>query len=174
MADPFLGEIKMFAGTFAPRDWAFCDGRELVISEHDQLYLLLGNTWGGDGTTTFALPDLRGRVPLGDGSGPGLTPRVKGESGGAESVTLAASQLPQHSHAMRVVGDRSGHEVSPAGNLPARSFHVTPYVNEVPGGLFAADAVSPSGGGNQPHENRQPYLGMNFIIALVGAIPQDS
>ena len=170
MTEPFVGEIRMFAGNFAPRGHAFCEGQLLAVSQNDALFSLLGTTYGGDGRTTFGLPDLRGRVPIHQGTGPGLTNRRIGALGGAERVTLAVTQIPSHSHPANCA--TGGNAVSPVGN----------YWSTDPGGNSAgfnsaADADMGNGaignnvGGGGSHENRQPSLAINFIIALVGIYP---
>jgi microcystin-dependent protein len=166
MSDPFIAEVKIFAGNFAPRGWAACDGQLLPINQNQALFSLLGTTYGGNGTTNFALPNLRDRVPMHFGSGPGLTPRQLGEAGGAAAVSLQTSQMPSHTHTLRGAG---------AANV------VTPSAAVVPGAgpkiYRAATNLTPMGaglttaGGGQPHENRQPYLGLLFIIALFGIFP---
>lgn len=170
MSSSYIGEIRMFAGTFAPVGWAFCDGQLLPISQHDALFNLIGITYGGDGQTTFALPDLRGRIPVGQGSLFGQHDFLVGETGGAEEVTLTTSQIPSHHHPWTVVGDRSGTSAVPAGARPAQSTSVTPYLQESPINALAADAATPTGG-SQPHSNLQPYLCVHFIISLDGEYP---
>ncbi len=171
MSDPFIGEIALFGGNFAPRGWAFCDGQLLPIAQNTALFSILGTTYGGDGRTTFGLPDLRGRVPMQPGNGPGLSPRRLGERAGVEEVTLSAQQIPSHSHAANCV--------TPAGNS-----------NDAAGKFWADDAGAASAtyhggpanatmnagaigntGGSQAHTNVQPFLCVNFIIALVGIFP---
>jgi microcystin-dependent protein len=169
MSNPYVGEIRMFAGNFAPAGWAFCDGSLLPISENETLFNLIGTTYGGDGQETFALPDLRGRVPIHWGTGGGISP-VLAETGGAEQVLLTQQQMPQHTHALLALGGTTGSQVSPAGNLPAQSFNVTPFINDAPTGNFAADSIPPVGG-TQPHSNFQPYLCVNFILSLFGVYP---
>ncbi|MEZ4771045.1 MAG: tail fiber protein [Caldilineales bacterium] len=169
MSEPFVGEIRMFAGNFAPQGWAFCDGQLLAISENDALFSLLGTTYGGDGRTTFGLPDLRGRVPIHAGQGPGLSPRQLGSRGGQEMVTLTVNQLASHSHQATGSGD-SGADANPASNFLASSTVVAPYVQETPDTAFAANAVS-AAGGSQSHMNLMPALCVNFIIALFGIYP---
>lgn len=168
MAQPFIGEIRMFAGNFAPAGWAFCDGQLLPISENDALFVLLGTTYGGDGQETFALPNLQSRVPLHCGTGPAGSTYQLGESGGVEQVTLTTSQIPSHSHAL-LAADAPATATSPGGSLPAEAskrFYVAPS------SLVAASplAIAPSGG-SQPHENVQPFLCVNFIISLFGVFP---
>nr|WP_246391561.1 tail fiber protein [Nocardioides soli] len=155
----------MFAGNFAPAGWQFCQGQLLPISEYETLFQLLGTTYGGDGESTFALPDLQGRIPIHQGNGYHLA-----ETGGAEEVTLTITQIPNHSHAWLAVGDRSGTLTSPAGALPAPSANVTPYLNEAPDVSFAG-AAAVATGGSQPHTNLQPYLCVSFIISLYGIFP---
>ena len=167
MATPFIGEIRMFAGNFAPAGWALCDGQLLAIAENDALFALIGTTYGGDGQTTFALPDLRGRIPIHFGSG-----HIQGESAGADTVALTSGQMPLHSHSLQatsVEADRRG----PKGALFA--------VTEEP--LYAAPPSSPPNldssavgvaGGNQAHANVQPYLCVNFIISLFGIFPSQN
>lgn len=169
MSEPFVGEIRMFAGNFAPRGWALCDGQLLAVSQNDALFSLFGTIYGGDGRTTFGLPDLRGRVPLHYGSGPGLSPRQIGATGGAESVSLAATELPQHNHAYRASTDLAD-EASPAGNVMAQSTAANPFRPGTPASPMAAEAVSSTGGGTS-HTNLMPFLCVNFIVALVGVYP---
>jgi microcystin-dependent protein len=172
MSQPFIGEIRIFAGSFAPANWAFCDGQALAISQNDALFSLLGTTYGGDGVNTFNLPDLRGRLPLHQGTDGGSS-YVLGQNGGVESVTLSTQQIPAHTHPFAVVGSRSGEHSSPDGNLPAQSLNVTPYINDVPSGGFVSAAIGQTGG-SQPHENLQPFLCVSFIIALFGVFPSSS
>ena len=167
MAQPYVGEIRMFAGNFAPAGWMFCEGQLLPISENETLFQLIGTTYGGDGQSTFALPDLRGRVPMHFGNSFTLA-----ETGGAEEVTLTVQQIPSHSHPL-LAAAATGDQVSPAGNLPANSFNVTPYINDVPTGPMNAGAIS-SVGGSQPHNNFQPYLCVDFIISLFGIFPSQT
>jgi microcystin-dependent protein len=172
--DPFLGEIRMFAGTFAPRGWAFCDGQLLAVSQNDALFSLFGTIYGGDGRTTFALPDLRGRVPVHPGTGPGLTNRRIGERGGSEQTTLASSQLAAHTHAMNASTSAASNAVGPEGSVSGATDPALLYGD--PGaGLVAMDAsaVSDAGGG-QPHDNMAPALAIRFIVALVGIYPSRS
>lgn len=164
MAQPYVGEIRMFAGNFPPAGWMFCEGQLLPISENETLFQLIGTTYGGDGQTTFALPDLRGRLPLHQGNGFTLA-----ETGGAEAITLTVNQIPAHTHTL-IAADAAGDQISPAGNHPARSFNVVPYINDVPTGNFNTAAIT-TVGGNQPHNNFQPYLCVDFIISLFGIFP---
>ncbi|MES2812428.1 MAG: tail fiber protein [Bacteroidota bacterium] len=161
----FLGEIQMFSGTYAPKYWAFCNGQLLSISQNQALFSLLGTMYGGNGTTTFALPDLRSRVPLHVGSG-----IVQGQTGGAEYVTLTTSNLPAHSHVVNAV-NTSGNQNLPTGNLPSDTLVLDPeYSNATPNALMNPAMVNNSGG-NQPINNVQPFLVINYIIALQGIFP---
>jgi microcystin-dependent protein len=157
----------MFAGNFAPAGWMFCEGQLLPISENETLFQLIGTTYGGDGQSTFALPDLRGRLPLHQGNG-----FVLAETGGAEEITLTVNQIPSHSHSFLAV-DQPGGQTSPAGTLPAQSFNVVPYINDVTSGNFNAAAID-AVGGSQPHTNFQPYLCIDFIISLFGIFPSQT
>jgi microcystin-dependent protein len=168
MAQPYYGEIRMFAGNFAPAGWAFCEGQLLPISDYETLFNLIGTTYGGDGESTFALPDLRGRLPLHQGSGFTLA-----ETGGVEEVALTVSQIPAHSHAFGVVDGHPGSQSTPAGNLPATSLNVVPFINDVTTGALSPNAVATTGG-SQPHTNMQPYLCVDFIISLFGIFPSQT
>jgi microcystin-dependent protein len=168
--EPFLAEIRMFAGTFAPNGWAFCDGSLIPIAQNSALFSLVGTTYGGNGTTTFALPDLRGRLPMHPGNGPGLTPRVLGQSSGSETVTLQTSQIPAHNH---TVGCHSNADQSaPAGSIPATEATgaAAVYSDQPADGTMNPAMITPSGG-SQPHDNMSPFLCVNFIIALQGIYP---
>jgi microcystin-dependent protein len=159
----------MFAGTFAPNGWALCNGQILPIQNNQALFSLLGTTYGGNGQTTFALPDLRGRVPMHAGDGPGLTPRVLGESGGAENHTLILQEMPMHSHA--ALADTSvGTSGDPGNSLPARNAAGIPQYGTHSNVALSPVSIAPAGG-NQPHSIMQPYTTVNFIIALVGIYP---
>jgi microcystin-dependent protein len=164
MAQPYVGEIRMFAGNFNPAGWMFCAGQLLPISENETLFQLIGTTYGGDGESTFALPDLRGRLPIHQGNG-----FVLAETGGAEEVTLTVNQIPQHLHPV-LVSTTQGNQVSPAGSVLAQSLNVTPYINEATTTAMSASALTATGG-SQPHTNFQPYLCVNFIISLFGIFP---
>jgi microcystin-dependent protein len=177
MSDPFLGEIKMFAGNFAPRGHAFANGQVLPIAQYTALFSLFGTSFGGDGKTTFGIPDLQGRVPMAAGEGGGLTTRRVGDRGGSVAVTLTADQLPSHTHPM--VGEDEEASTSVAGGnalgvnpsvnwyktpIPPPNFHPTPMSTQAVG----------SAGGGQPHNNLQPYLAISFIVAVQGIYPPRS
>lgn len=164
----------MFGGNFAPLNFAFCDGSLLPISENDALFALIGTTYGGDGQTTFALPDLRGRVPIGQGTGPGLSSFVIGQAAGVEQVTLLSTQMPGHTHALMASGI-TGTVASPSGaalaNGSAANTNVYRTSTDFTGAVtLHGSTVAPSGG-SQPHENMQPFLATNFIISLFGIFP---
>jgi microcystin-dependent protein len=174
MSEPFLGEIRMFGGNFAPRGWALCDGQVLAISQNAALFSILGTTYGGNGQTTFALPDMRGRRPVHQGQGPGLSPYVIGQASGAESVTLTQAQLPQHNHVVNALG-AGGNQANPttasypsgalSGNTKIDIYTTTnPTVTLNPGTIGMT-------GGNQPVPSLNPYLCVTFIIALQGIFP---
>lgn len=166
MAQPYVGEIRMFAGNFAPAGWMFCEGQLLPISENETLFQLIGTTYGGDGQSTFALPDLRGRIPIHQGNGFTLA-----ETGGVEEVTLTVSQIPAHSHSFGA-NDSSGGNTSPAGSVLARNASTDGYSSDTSGGLTALNAGSIlATGGSQPHNNMAPYLCVDFIISLFGIFP---
>jgi len=171
MAQPYVGEIRMFAGSFAPAGWMFCDGSHLPIAENDILFQLIGTTYGGDGQQTFALPDLRGRVPVHQGTNQSQTFTL-GQMAGVESVTLNTQQIPSHGHPF-IAAATPGDVISPAGNLPANSSNVKIYINQAPDGGMSGSAMGPTGG-SQPHENLQPYLGINFIISMFGLWPNQT
>jgi microcystin-dependent protein len=168
MAQPYVGEIRMFAGNFNPAGWMFCDGAILQIAENDTLFSLIGTTYGGDGVNTFGLPDLRGRIPVHQGTNAGRTFTV-GEMAGTETVTLTVNQIPVHNHAL-LAAAADGEAIAPTANLLANSGNVKPYINEAPDGLMHATAIA-SLGGSQPHFNQQPFLCVNFIISLFGIFP---
>ena len=164
MAQPYVGEIRMFAGNFAPAGWMFCEGQQLPISENETLFQLIGTTYGGDGQSVFNLPDLRGRIPIHQGNG-----FILAETGGAEEITLTTTQMPVHNHAAlgaAVTGDQT----SANNALPANSVTITPYLNSAPDSSFSPASISPAGG-SQPHTNFQPYLCIDFIISLFGIFP---
>jgi microcystin-dependent protein len=165
MAQPYVGEIRMFAGNFAPAGWMFCEGQLLPISENETLFQLIGTTYGGDGESTFALPDLRGRLPLHQGNG-----FILSEKAGTESVTLTVSQIPAHTHPLLGSG-ANGSQATPQGALLASSTILTPYGIDPPASAMALTSIGPVGG-SQPHTNLQPYLCVDFIISLFGLFPQ--
>lgn len=170
MSEPFVGEIRMFAGNFAPLGWAFCDGSVLSIAENDVLFTLIGTTYGGNGTTTFALPDLRGRVPVHQGTGPGQPARVIGEAGGSEAVTVAAAQMPSHNHTLYATSTAATPAAGPNGGMLGAS-SVSQFYGSTPGGGAMAGSATGVTGGNQPHDNVAPFLAVSFIIALFGIFP---
>jgi len=178
MPTPFVGQIIMFAGDFAPEGWALCDGSLLPVADHQDLFALIGTTYGGDGQDTFGLPDLRGRVPIGDGQGQGLSNYIIGETCGVETVKLQRDHLPQHSHRVAAVHDQGNTNV-PAGNVVLAALG-----GQAGSGEFQVAAYAPAGdllplnqnsvsvaGGDQPHGNIQPYQAVNYCIALTGAMP---
>jgi microcystin-dependent protein len=165
MAQPYIGEIRMFAGNFPPLAWEFCEGQLLSISENEALFTLIGTTYGGDGESTFALPDLRGRIPIHQGNGFTLA-----QAGGAEEITLTTQQIPVHTHAL-VASTATGNNPNPGGGLLATNpGTVQPYIEDDPTSSLAVAAVTPVGG-SQPHTNFQPYLCVDFIISLYGIYP---
>lgn len=179
MSQPYIGEIRIFGGNFPPAGWAFCDGQLLQISEYDTLFNLIGTTYGGDGQSTFATPDLRGRVPTHMGSSGGTTYQI-GESSGVETVTLTSQQMPQHTHSLVATATPATTNVPAAGTI---------FADIGPAGISTLFAFKPFDGtnqlalnggsvsvvgGNQPHDNMQPYLGLNFIISLFGVYPSQN
>lgn len=167
MAQPYVGEIRMFAGNFAPAGWMFCEGQLLPISENETLFQLIGTTYGGDGQSTFALPDLRGRIPIHQGNGFMLA-----ETGGAEEITLTVNQIPAHGHAMLASNNLATGSAPSANVLPGRAqaATITPYGTDSPPSTLSAQTVGGTGG-SQPHTNMQPYLCVSFIISLFGIFP---
>jgi microcystin-dependent protein len=167
MAQPYVGEIRMFAGNFAPAGWMFCEGQLLPISENETLFNLIGTTYGGDGQSTFALPDLRGRIPLHQGSG-----FVLAQTGGAENITLTVSQIPAHTHNLLASSSAASTNAPGSSVVPGVTSAATiaPYGSDAPLVQLPANAVS-SVGGSQPHNNFQPYLCVDFIISLFGIFP---
>lgn len=172
MSDPFVAEIRMFGFNFPPRGWAQCNGQLMPISQNTALFSLLGTTYGGNGSTTFGLPDLQSRVPIGPGQGPGLSLRDLGEMGGVAAHALLPSEVPSHSHELRAAP--SGVSRDPSGAALASAANNS-VVYRSPGVLtsMSAESLAPAGG-SQPHNNRQPYLGVNFCIALQGVFPPRS
>ncbi len=169
MAEPFIGEIRMFAGTFNPRGWAFCDGQLLSISQNEALFSLFGTTYGGDGRTTFGLPEARGRVALHQGTGPGLSPRALGQKGGVEDVTIIENQLPVHTHALSASTDPAN-VPNPAGAVLATPNVIQLYSGDTLDVDLASTSITDTGGG-QKHTNLQPFLCINCIVALFGIFP---
>lgn len=170
MADPFVAEIRIFPFNFAPRGWAWCDGQLLPLSQNTALFSLLGTTYGGNGKSNFALPDLQGRAPMHPGQGPGLSLHDLGETGGSDTVTLLESEIPSHSHAM-AMSQADGLERTPGDQLPAAGIGgVVAYGPNTPLVSLSPSALAPAGG-DQPHNNLQPYLTFYFNIALQGVFP---
>lgn len=172
MAQPYVGEIRMFAGNFAPAGWMLCEGQLLPISEYETLFNLIGTTYGGDGQSTYALPDLRGRVPVHQGQGPGLAPWTIGQTGGAETVSLTEATTPTHRHVMQASTHAGSTNAGPAdviGAPPSTNIWGT----GTPDQLLADAAVGNQTGG-MPHDNMGPSLGLNFIISLYGIFPSQS
>jgi microcystin-dependent protein len=182
----YVGEIRIFAGNFNPNGWMFCRGQILSISEYETLFSLIGTTYGGDGQQTFALPNLEGRVPIHMGTGPDGTTYQIGQMAGTEQETLTLNQMPAHSHKLKgpsllALGSNAGNSADPTGNYPAITPGINLYSKAVREGVFMADPgeLNPSGmltgkGGNQPHNNMQPYLVLNYIISLFGDYPSQS
>lgn len=169
MSQPYYGEIRLFAGNFAPSGWAFCQGQLVAIADNETVFQLIGTTFGGDGQSTFGLPDLRGRLPVHQGSGPGLSTRTIGETGGAETVSLNASRLPPHAHTPVASSAPANAAAGPAGSVLAATA-INVYGTSEPTVPMSAQAITAVGGG-QPHENMAPFLVLNYIIALTGVYP---
>jgi microcystin-dependent protein len=169
VSEPFVGEIRMFGFNFPPQGWALCDGQLLSISQNAALFSLLGTTYGGDGESTFALPDLRSRVPVSQGQGDGLSSYAEGQAGGTETVTLAAAQMPAHTHAVSASSSPAASE-RPAGRVLARSPDHS-YIPEPDTDTVMNAKMIGAAGNSQPHDNIQPYLVLNFCIALQGVFP---
>lgn len=169
--EPYLGEVRWFAGNFAPRGWAFCDGQLLPIHQYDALFSLLGTMYGGDGRTTFGLPDMRGRAMLHAGTGPGLTPRRSGEKSGAETATVNLNQMGTHSHTLKGHNSR-GDTVLPDDRVAADTGRTRVYADAADVNMGASSITSTGGG--QPHANVQPFVTLNCIIALQGIFPSRS
>jgi microcystin-dependent protein len=172
VAQPFIGEIRIFAGSFAPVGWEFCDGQPVPISENEALFQLIGTTYGGDGESTFNLPNLQSRIPIHQGQGGGLTNRVLGELAGVESVTLSSTQMPSHNHAL-LASQNVGADANPQNQLLAAGTNVQFFRAIAPNAPMANTIISPAGG-SQPHENLMPYLCVNYIISMFGLFPQFS
>jgi len=175
MAQPFVGEIQMFGGNFAPAGWMLCEGQLLSISEYETLFQLIGTYYGGDGQSTFGLPDLRGRIPIHQGQGPGLSPRTLAESFGSESVTLNVNQIPPHNHSIQA-SPTVGNSTGSSNSTIAAGTIGRVYTNDVtPANLGDTNAGTIAiAGGSQPHNNMMPYLCINFIISLYGIFPSQS
>jgi microcystin-dependent protein len=167
MAQPYVGEIRMFGGNFAPAGWAFCEGQLLPISENETLFNLIGTTYGGDGQSTFALPDLRGRLPMHQGAG-----FILAETGGVENVTLTVAQIPTHRHPFMATTNFGGGS-APANAVLAQSSTVKVYSAVAPVNALGPSSITPVGG-SQPHTNLQPYLCVDFIISLFGIFPSQT
>lgn len=173
MSQPYIGEIRLFPFTFAPLNWLDCDGRLLAIAEYNALFALIGTTYGGDGQTTFALPDLRGRVPIHQGAGVGLSNRVIGERAGTETVTLMQSQMPAHTHTVVATTGIANSGAPGPTVLPGAVTNQTQYVSDLTGAVpfaMSPQAVS-AGGGSQPHENNMPTLTLRYCMAVFGIFP---
>jgi microcystin-dependent protein len=171
MADPFVAEIRIFPFNFAPKGWAWCDGQLMPLSQNTALFSLLGTTYGGNGKSNFALPDLQGRAPMHPGQGPGLSLHDLGETGGSDTVTLLESEMPAHAHAMRAHDIDLGELNAPAPNRSlAKSTNATAYVTAANLVSMSPQTLTPAGG-DQPHNNLQPYLTFYFCIALQGVFP---
>jgi microcystin-dependent protein len=164
MGTPYVGEIRLFAGNFAPQGWAFCDGQLLAIAEYETLFNLIGTTYGGDGQQTFALPDMRGRIPVHQGNAV-----ILAEQGGVEQVTLSVSQIPSHQHAL-LASAAPANSPHPAAHVLGETTTTTPYFAGAPAVALSSNSVR-AVGGNQPHTNLQPFLCVNYIISLFGIFP---
>ena len=169
--DPFLGQIILFAGTFAPRGWALCEGQILPINQYQALFSILGTTYGGDGRTSFALPDLRGRAPVSSGTGPGLTARPLGQKGGSQTNTITTAQMPSHNHVVAVPVNNTPNSAEENSGLLASS---AIYAEEKTDGQSYPGVTCANQGGGQPINNMQPWLALNYIIALQGTFPSRS
>jgi len=175
MSDPFIGEIQIYGFNFAPANWAYCNGQLMSVSQNTALFSLLGTTFGGDGRTTFALPNFQGQVACGQGNGPGLTPRVQGETFGSATATLSYDQMPAHNHSMRIFtqSDSTKRFGTPANGsaamVPGLGHPFTPAVTST---TSLPSTMIGTTGGNGAHPNMQPYLAMNFCICLSGQFPQ--
>lgn len=174
MPNPYIGEVRIFAGNFAPLGWAFCNGQPMPISENDALFALIGTTYGGDGESTFNLPNLQSRVPLHQGAGPGLGTYQMGEMGGVETVTLTTQQMASHTHAL-FGSTNNATTTGPAGTVPGTLPEATTlaYGTDAPATTLNPQSVTQVGG-NQPHDNVQPFLCVNYIISLFGIFPSQN
>ncbi len=174
MSEPFIAEIRIFAGNFAPRSWAFCNGQLLPVAQNTALFSLIGTTYGGDGRTTTALPNLKGRAPMHPGRGPGLTARRLGQRGGVEMVTLTEAQMPNHTHTP-VASGSAANTNDPSGHFPAAGAGRGANRYSASGTVVSmASNTLADAGGSQSHNNMQPYIAINFIIALQGLYPSRS
>ena len=174
MADPFVAEIRIFPFNFAPKGWAFCDGQLLPLSQNTALFSLLGTTYGGDGRSNFALPNMQGNAPMHPGQGPGLSLHDLGETGGSETVTLLVSEMPSHSHSLNAMGGFNGTNNDPTGGVLAKGdAGLLPYTPSGSSVTMADTAIAPAGG-DQPHNNMMPYLTLSFCIAMQGVFPPRS
>ena len=173
MSEPFIAEIRIFAGNFAPRGWAFCDGQLLPIAQNSALFAVIGTIYGGNGETDFALPDLRSRAAMHAGNGPGLTPRSLGERGGASDVTLTEANLPPHTHSHAATAFPANTFTPGPTAVTSRAVGGRPYTSAAPDVSLSGAAVENTGGG-QAHNNLQPYIGLNYVIALIGIFPSRS
>ena len=174
MGQPYIGEIRMFAGNFPPAGWMFCEGQLVPISENDALFVLIGTTYGGDGEESFGLPDLRGRVPLHRGQGPGISQNyVQGEMAGVEQVTLTTQQLPIHTHPL-IASTNVAQDTNPTNKVLGQAGgSALIYIQDSIDSALSAQAIQPVGG-SQPHDNMQPYLCINYIISLFGVFPSQT
>jgi len=173
MGEPFVGEIRMFGGSFAPAGWAMCQGQSMPISENETLFNLIGTTYGGDGQETFQLPNLAGRAPMHAGQGPSISQNYQiGESAGVESVTLTTQTIPIHTHPL-LASTNNALDASPTNNVLAAGISTKMYTEDVANTAMNAQAITPIGG-SQPHDNMQPYLVITFIISLFGVFPSQT
>lgn len=166
--EPFVGEIQIVGFNYAPEGWLFCNGQLLSIAQYQVLYALIGTTYGGDGVQTFAVPNLQSRIPVGQGAGPGLSPKAMGQAAGSETVTLQTTQIPSHSHAANANAG-AGNQSSPAGGIWAG--YTSNIYGTAPAAVAMKNTLIANAGGNQPHDNIMPYLSINFIIAYQGIFP---
>jgi microcystin-dependent protein len=171
MGQPYIGEIRMFGGSFAPAGWAFCNGQLIPISENNALFTLIGTTYGGDGQNTFALPNLQSRIPIHMGQGAGTSNYTIGEQGGVEEVTLTTNQIPSHTHPP--LGSNTGLSDNPNGSYWADTATGKPFVAAPPAVLMNPQTITPTGG-SQPHDNMLPYLCVTYIISLFGVFPSQT